>query len=348
MKDNPPVMYEPWSSKVIERSIDKFANGYLPTLNIELSAKCNHKSCIYCDTQVGFSNQNELSFDQLRSVVDEAKGIGIEWVYICGLGEPTNDEKFFKLIEYLHEKNIKISIFSNGIGYTKDEIKKLKHNEVNLVLKLDSFNEQIFDSLLGKQGSAKCIYKTLALLLEVGYAERNENNLTDLAFSIVPTKINLHDIPNIIEYCKQNNIFPSVGELECSGKAKESFYKLSPSREELINLKIKIDNILDYNYKKPICPSAITGLHITNLGRYVIDEKTGLSCSWYSLKEPTYLEIGRAGDDMKLVLDRMIKYRMKKWDDMGDLIKNHPPHIFGGCGGDIKTLLHLSIKAARG
>lgn len=342
MQDNPLIIYKPWSPNVIKLSMKKFSGGFLPALDIELSAQCNHNSCIYCDSHVGFPSWSEPSFDQLKSVIDEGKDLGVEWVYICGLGEPANDDKFFRLIRYLHENEISVSIFSNGIGYSRADVKYLKNNEVNLILKLDSFNEVVFDHLLGKKGSARQIYKTLQLLLEEGYAERNIDNYSDLAFSIVITKMNLCDIPMIVKYCKENNIFPSVGELEYSGKAKDLFNKLSPSRDELIDLKNRIDLILGYDYKKPVCPSAIAGLHLNNLGKYVIDEKTGLSCSWYLLMEPRYLEIGQIGDTLRRVLDRMIQYRKGKLNNIDELIKMYSSHVFGGCGGDIKTLLDLS------
>jgi len=348
MKDNPPFMYEPWSFKVMGSAIEKFKNGYLPILDIELSARCDHGCCIYCDSDVGSPYPNELSFEELKSVVDSGKKLGVEWVYICGLGEPTDDEKFFRVIEYLAENDIKISMFSCGIDYTIKDIKKLRNCNVNLIIKLDSFDEKIFDYLLGKEDSAKSVYKTLALLLEEGYAKKNDDDLTDLAFSIIPTRKNIKEIPKIVKYCKENNIFPSIGELEFSGRAKKVFSALSPSKEELIELKRNVDMILGYDYKKPICPSAIASLHINNVGKYVVDKETGLSCPWFFLKEPEYFEVGDVREDeIRVVLKRMIEYRKERRSNIESIIKNISQHVFGGCGGDITKLLELYLKATQ-
>lgn len=339
------VMYEPWSSTIMDHVLDDFSKGRLPVLGIELSARCDHNLCLYCDSLVGKPNRSELSLSELKKVVGSGKKIGVEYLYICGLGEPSDDAKFYELIEYLNEMDITTSVFTNGIGYNKENVQMLLSNNVNLIIKLDSLDETIFDQLLGKEGAAKCIYRTLNLLLREGYSKKRENCLTNLAASIVPTRKNIKSIPEVVEYCNDNNIFASIGELEFSGKAKAIFHDLVPSDKQLTELKKKVDKILGYNYEKPVCPSTIVSLHINSVGEYVVDRNTALSCPWFLLKEPDCLKIGSVRKDrIEDVFERMLYLRERKIDSVRGILLNDSERIFGGCGGSIRKLLRLYVN----
>lgn len=334
------IIYYPWSETINQKCLEQYTLGRMPVLDLELSARCTHGSCIYCDSKVGKPYPNELTLSEAIDIVEQGRKLGLQWVYICGVGEPADDEKFFGLIELLRDKGIAVSIFSNGLRFTRADIKVLRDYKVSLIVKLDSFDPNVFDRILGKSGCAEVIYRTIENLLEQGYAERNKRNETDLALSIVPTSWTIQDIPHIIEYCEENNIFPSIGELEYSGKAKGIYKDLSVSKEELLRLKREVEDILGYPYQRPMCPAVIAGLHITNTGKCVVHRDTGLSCQWFLLTEPNMVEIGDVRRDSLVRLNEKLRdYRKMQFDASMVKADSRIPNVFGGCGGKLEEIL---------
>ena len=98
------IEYRPWSTEVLYTSIKDQKKGLIPTLDIELTAKCSGACCIYCDSKpdVCASGQsNEVDFNSMKNMLKDAIDNGLKWVYTCGLGEPLEDEKFWNMIHML-------------------------------------------------------------------------------------------------------------------------------------------------------------------------------------------------------------------------------------------------------
>ena len=348
MKQN-EITYHPWSNTVLKECLSAHDNGKMPTLDLELTAKCTKASCIYCDSRpdVGDRHINELNLRETKKLLEEAKSLGLKWIYTCGLGEPIEDVKFRRLIETASELGVRISLFTNGLLIDRTTAKWLYGNRVCLILKLDSFKEETFDKILGKRGAAKKIYDCLDLLLESGYAQHSKNKHTDLAFSIVPTHLNLNEIEDVITFAKTNNIFPSIGELEQAGRALEnSIYKdLSLSQHEIQNLKNTVESLLWKGYTRPICPTIITGIHIDNVGRCIVDSETGLNCKWFLLKEPAIKIMGNVRENTLTEMFKNVrKYRKKCFEGNGDAVHKCETikYVFGGCGGSPGEIIKLA------
>ena len=342
------IEYYPWSKKVLAECLKLHDEGYIPTLDLELTAKCTKASCIYCDSKpsVGMRHPNELNYRETERMIKEAKDKGLIWVYTCGLGEPLEDVRFKKLINLLHKLDIRISFFTNGILIDKENAKWLHDCGVCINLKLDTFDENKFDQILGVKDAAKQIYKTLNNLIDAGYGKM-EGNYTDLAFSIVPTQISYDGIENVILFAKENNIFPSVGELEQAGRTLENHHysQLALTIEQIKALKKKVDQLLWPNYKRPICPTIITGLHIDDVGNCVVDRDTGLNCKWFLLREPLIKIIGNfREDDLSNLYTKVREYRRWCFNNNKDAIQEceETDYTVGGCGGNPKEIIKIA------
>jgi len=342
--------YYPWSNDVLSTSIKEFSCGKLPCLDLELGASCQLKAktggCIYCDSNglVGKHNPAELSVKEICRVIDQGVNLGLKWVYICGLGEPTDDPKAKDVIKYLSHSKVKMSMFSNGINYSDENIEFFFENKVNLIIKCDSFDPDIFNYLLGGNKAkslhvADSVYETIGKLIKIGYSQTS--NDPSLALSIVLTNVNLSKVPEIIEFCKTWNVFPLLGELENAGRASVAFNELSPSENQLSRLRDIATEILGYNYEIPVCPAAFSGLHINNMGDCIVHKQSGSSCAWFSLVEPETEVLGNVRvDSLANLRDKLIQYR-KNLKESNNLAKwlttvwseNQLSHVFGGCGG---------------
>jgi MoaA/NifB/PqqE/SkfB family radical SAM enzyme len=342
------ITYYPWSVKVLEECLKAYDKGALPTLDLELTAKCTKASCIYCDSRpdVGKRHSNELNYREIERLIKNAKEMGLKWIYTCGLGEPLEDIKFRKMIDLIHELDIRISIFTNGMLIDAQKARWLHESGVYIILKLDTFDEGKYDRILGVRGGAKKIYAALNHLLDVGYGKMKED-YTDLAFSIVPTQLNYNSIIDVILYAKERNIFPSIGELEQSGRTLENgrFSELSVTDNQVKTLKGKVDMLLWPDYKRPICPTILTGVHIDNKGNCIVDRDTGLNCKWFLLGEPDVRIIGNIRQhDLSDLYDKVKEYRRECFENNKREVQRceNTDFVFGGCGGDPKEIIRIA------
>ena len=341
--------YLPWSNYTLRRCICEQQNGNLPTLDLELTAKCSRACCIYCDSKPSVCATGmigELDFSTLKALIDEAFKYGLHWVYTCGLGEPLEDKKFWDFIKLLKDYDIHLSMFSNGLFIEDKYIaRELKNHGVNIILKMDTFDEENFDIILGCKGTAKKIYKACDLLLSEGYG--NKDHYTDLAFSIVPTKLSVEGISNVIDFCEKNGVFASIGELEEAGEviAHNLNSVLGLTKEEVYNLKKIADKYAKNKYMRPICPSILTGIHIDNLGNCIVDASTGLNCKWFLLRNPSTAVIGNIKEkSLRQLFESVKEYRTACFNNNIDIIDRECSisYVFGGCGGNPKDIINYA------
>lgn len=343
------IMYYPWSRKVLDECLEAQDQGELPTLDLEFTAKCTYASCIYCDSrpEVGRRHPNELNWRETERLLREAKKLGMKWIYACGLGEPFEDARFEKIVEATSELGIRLSLFTNGLLIDENKARWLHDHRVCLILKLDTLDEKAFDTILGKKGTAKRIYQALNQLLDNGYAKCEGRDYTDLALSIVPTRLNINTIEDVLKFAKAHNIFPSVGELEQAGRVLEgtTYSDLSLSNEEIISLKKKVESYTWRGYTRPICPTIITGVHIDNIGNCVVDAETGFNCKWFLLREPMVKILGNVRQhELSALFQNVKEYRKKCFEGNGNGLKKckSVDYIFGGCGGKPQEIVRLA------
>lgn len=342
------VEYYPWAKVVLKESLNIQRQGMIPTLDLELTSKCSGASCIYCDSkpEVCINGQlGETNFKAIKNLVLEVKKYGLKWVYTCGLGEPLEDDKFWDMIHLFKTNEICLSMFTNGV-FIKDiyMARELKEHDVNIILKMDTFDEKKFDIILGKKGTAQKIYTARDYLIEAGYQARGK--YTNLAFSIVPTSLSIDGIPDVIEYSKKYGVFASIGELEQAGEVVEKNLKdtLSISYDDVMKLKLLADAYIEGRYMRPICPCILTGIHIDNFGNCIVDKDTGLNCKWFLLKEPQTIKLGNIiSDNIFELFCKVNEYRKNCFETKIDLIKAScdTKYVFGGCGGNPKDIIEL-------
>lgn len=343
--------YLPWSMKVLYDTIAAQQNGDIPTLDIELTSKCSRASCIYCDSKPDVCTHGqpgEVAFPVLKNTILEAKQHGLKWLYSCGLGEPLEDEKFWDMIHLLKANHIGLSIFSNGI-FIKDIYiaRELKAHDVNIILKMDTFDEKNFDTILGGNGIASKIFAARDYLIAAGYGVKD--GYTNLAFSIVPTSFSIDGIPAVIDFAKRYGVFASIGELEQAGAVINNNLGevLGVSAEKIVHLKEVADAYVNGKYMRPICPCILTGLHIDNLGNCVVDRDTGLNCKWFLLKDPHIVRLGNIhNENIVSLFNKANAYRKECFRNNITEIKKScdVSYEFGGCGGNPKDIMKLATE----
>lgn len=334
------MMYEyaPWAKDTLHRIL-ALSSKSLPILDIQFGGACN-LNCIYCDTP---RYNSPCSLD-LNSIEKFLKSGTIQWVYACGLGEPTakgNVETFKQILAMCQKMSVKVSIFSNLLNLDTELLDYIENGTLHVLFKLDSFQPEVMQFLYGFE-SSQTMLRNYQRLKE---AVRTSNGTTNLGASIVPTSKNKSELRRIIDWCIENKVYPLLGQLENAGKCAHIFEELKLSEEELLALREYMNTKYGIHYEIPVCPATISGVHITNTNYVIVDERTGLSCGWFWLDEPQMITIGNI-TDMTLadITTEIIAYRKAKFPSVVQIAKALEPNPFGGCGGDAKILLNQYIR----
>ena len=259
-----------FSEKYIKENL-----GKLLTLDIDFGIKCslNCPHCFRKNNPVDDIEKSSLKYDELITVLDEAKALGLKSVKFLGKGEPFESGKIIELLKYFKKNDIIPLIFTKGhiIGddnnvkkyfskygiYTSKELIEFL-NEVNasILLGFNSFDKDIQNKMVGdgKFKNSKKTYwdlrnKALELLVEAGF---NKHNPTRLCLATNPlTKDNYDEIFEIYKWGRERNMYVIVTPSMISGRAhfNEYWKEITPSPEKIIKL---YTDIYIYNIQKNI------------------------------------------------------------------------------------------------
>jgi len=212
--------------------------GKILCMRIELGRECNLK-CIYCYTDGGEPLPNELKYEEIKSLINQGKELGIESIIIIGAGEPVISPFFKELIEYINSKGIIPVIFTNSISITKDMAEFLYNKNSSVMIKLDSFNANIQDFLTDKRGSYSKIQKGLDNLINAGFTDIQKTNKFRLGISFVTNTHNINEIKDIWKFCRDNNIYPNQEILTPNGRGR-NIVNLIPTIAQYKKLKLEL------------------------------------------------------------------------------------------------------------
>jgi len=210
--------------------------GDLLSLDIELTKRCNLR-CLYCYAAPGEKQKDELSFEELKNTIDEARGLGLRTLTLTG-GEPLLDEKYFDIATYAHECGLSVLLFTNGILITKEVAKKLLELRVSPCVKLDALSSATQDKLVGVKGALEKIKTGINNLISVGYT----TGYPALSVNATVCRENIGEIPKVWDWARQHHIVPSLTRLQLMGRA-QGRTDLMVSAEDLFHLYKKLSEI---------------------------------------------------------------------------------------------------------
>ena len=111
---------------------EKMRNRKSPvSFSLELTARCNN-NCRHCyiNLPVGdkAAKEEELSFEEIKGIADEAISLGAIWCLLTG-GEPLLREDFFDIYLYLKRKGLLVQVFTNAVLITAVSYTHLRAHE---------------------------------------------------------------------------------------------------------------------------------------------------------------------------------------------------------------------------
>ncbi len=178
-----------------------YNNGYLPSLTLQLTYRCNLK-CIHCFNDKTNPDKN-ITYEEAKSAIDQAYRLGISEISITG-GECTCNGDFLKICRYIRSKHLLLKFLTNGQTLSDDE--KLFNEIANLYphtvgISLYSMQSAIHDSITGVEGS-------WAKALDAIIKFKNKN--IGLVINTPIIKINFQSHKEVLKFAKDNDIAVST------------------------------------------------------------------------------------------------------------------------------------------
>lgn len=186
------------SSFILSRITKKTIVWGMPlSYSIEPTNHCNLK-CPECPSGLGTLTRplGLLKLDNYKNWIDQIKNTGF-YVQLFFQGEPFVHKDLFKMINYAQEKNVYVSISTNGLLLTNKNIDDLFKNPPDkLIFSIDGFDEESYQSYrVG--GTFKNAYESLELLLSRKRKLNKKIPFVELQFIVM--KQNEHQIEKVKE-----------------------------------------------------------------------------------------------------------------------------------------------------
>lgn len=132
---------------IIKSPLYPFAVGWC------ITNKCN-LHCKHCNMNSGKPDENELSLDECKKIIDELVQNKVQKIMFSG-GEPLSRTDFFEISNYAFSKGIVISMTTNSLLLTDDIIKNELYKFEIIRVSLDGNNEEEHEFIRNKKGSYK-------------------------------------------------------------------------------------------------------------------------------------------------------------------------------------------------
>jgi radical SAM protein with 4Fe4S-binding SPASM domain len=169
----------------------------LLSVDLELTARCNN-NCRHCYINVPEQDrvamENELSFEEIKKIVEEAVLIGAVWCLITG-GEPLLRGDFLDIYRYLKSKGLLVSIFTNATLVTEEHVKFFKkYPPRDIEVSVYGVIKKTYERVTRRPGSFDAFKHGLRLLMNEGIKIR---------LKAMALRSNVHEWASITQFCRE-------------------------------------------------------------------------------------------------------------------------------------------------
>ncbi|MED4954121.1 radical SAM protein [Paenibacillus macerans] len=243
-------------------------------LDMDFTPNCN-LHCFYCDRTPDRLNKSnmpkELTFEQRKKIISEAKELGICAIGIVGAGEPMLDPHFWELLTYIHEQDIIPLVYASGWEIRElKTVQRLKALNASVMLKYNSADVNVADKMTGVRGYGSHVKKVLQWLLECGF---NESIPTRLGINVVATHITMDKqaFYDLFRWSRINNVYMHGQSLIPEGNANNE--KITLNKEQAMELLYETARIDEdeFNIHYEVVPPIVGGFRCrkVNVGMFV-------------------------------------------------------------------------------
>lgn len=171
----------------------------------------------------------ELTLDERRAVLDQARTLGARTLRVAGEGEPMLDEDFFQMVEYAAKIGLNVFFFTNGTLIDETAAAMLHENRrVSMATKFCGPPE-LMERLTGGRGhfagnkfvehDGLLIPKTLKILIDEGFNKPDCDGNSRLGIEFLLRKSNYEYAADIFRWARRNGIVPYIEQMLEAGGA---------------------------------------------------------------------------------------------------------------------------------
>lgn len=166
---------------------------------------CNW-NCQYCHQDRRFKEENELTLDEISAIIEQAGELGIKSLLLLG-GEMSLDsvwETTRRIIFAAHKQGLITIFYTNGSQLTQERVCWLADHNVSLALKVDSLEEEKYDTLTGRRGAFRQTMQAIemAKITSIGsvVSENKNERLVRLLFTTVGNSLNIDEYVSLARF----------------------------------------------------------------------------------------------------------------------------------------------------
>jgi len=176
---------------------------------------------------------NSLSFNDIKQIIDFSASRGAKSVIFAGAGEPTLDPLLKKILNYIKKKKLKSVLFTNLS--TIKSITQAKYYLENgpLIGKLFTMNEKKYNKITNCSTAFKNAQNALKIMLKARNELKVQGKNTVLAIDSYISKENAMDLPDLLRFCRKNEIIPYFEAFIELGQSIEVIKKYALSEKQL-------------------------------------------------------------------------------------------------------------------
>lgn len=228
-------------------------NDGLLSMEIEFNRICNF-NCVYCYARNGSNDGQDLTKEEFCDVINQARDLGARKIIILG-GEPMLYPHIIEMLQYIKKSGMEIELFTNGTNITQSTAKVLSEYGVVVVLKMNTFDEKLQDTLSGKKGAYKQIHTAFKNLKQAGYPHNQP-----FGISTIICRQNIDELVNMWVWLRDQNITPYFEMITPQGKAKKNgFLEVEPMRIQELFYQIADIDSKKYGYNWNPQPPLVGG-----------------------------------------------------------------------------------------
>jgi MoaA/NifB/PqqE/SkfB family radical SAM enzyme len=159
----------------------------------EVTRRCN-LTCTHCYIDAGRPRDHELTFLEIKDVLDDLKQLGTFSIVFAG-GEPYLRPDFPDILEYAGELGFITAVVTNGSYLTRDLLRRVPKNDCRITLSVDGLDAH--NAIRGGHSTFALMQEKLALMQEMDIP---------CSISTVISKANIHELDGLLQWCMQRDI----------------------------------------------------------------------------------------------------------------------------------------------
>jgi radical SAM protein with 4Fe4S-binding SPASM domain len=179
-------------ASVVENKKERVLDGSIAIWNF--TNRCN-LSCLHCYSKSTLDEVDTLSTQQIKKTILQMKENGVKFIIFSG-GEPLTRKDLFDIANFCKEQGIITYLSSNGLYFTKSNIKKITQTFNYVGVSIDG-DEPTHDYFRGLKGAFRETLKAVLLANQTG---------AKVGIRFTMTKDTINSLEYIFDLAEKHNI----------------------------------------------------------------------------------------------------------------------------------------------